>query len=79
MAYLIMNQDLTSQNIHFPWTNFFKKVNKAMKMLTREYYGYHFANLIRANILQIVLVINYSIVTYYFSLVLSKESLTCSD
>ena len=50
-----------------------------MKMLTREYYGYNFANLIRANILQIVLVINYSIVTYYFSLVLSKESLTCSN
>ena len=41
-----------------------KKVNKAMKILTKQHYGYKFTNLIGTNILQIVFVfITYSIVT----------------
>ena len=48
--------------------NLFKKINKVMKMLTKQYYGYKFTNLIRTNILKIVFdVIIYSIVNILLS------------
>ena len=48
----------------FQELTFLKKVNKAMKMFTKQYCGYKFTYLIGANILQIVSnFITYSILT----------------
>ena len=45
-----MNQDLTNQNFYFSMNYFFKKVNIAMKMLTKQYYRNNFTNLTETNI-----------------------------
>ena len=49
MKHLIMNQDKSKSPLFHELT-FFKKVNKAMKMLTKQYYRYKFTNLIGTNI-----------------------------
>ena len=54
LKHLIMNQDIISQPPLFRELIFSKKVNKAMKMLTQQYYGQKFTNLIGTNILKIV-------------------------
>ena len=55
LKHLIMNQDLTHQNLHFSMSwSFFKKLATQWKCETKQYYGHQLTNLIWTNILQIL-------------------------